>query len=123
MSPVKYRQHLGIALQLTTARFLGTFLTDLTQIQPGVQRFVAVQLHILRPEILSRYVERDTTRREHTALIEEHYAYHEFGDFPWSFRLKRLLYTRAWLSNERPGLMFDFATAWLLQNKVLLASF
>ncbi|HDL7024491.1 TPA: Tn3 family transposase, partial [Yersinia enterocolitica] len=111
---------LGIALQLTTARFLGTFLTDLTQILPGVQRFVAVQLNILRPEILSRYAERDTTRREHTALIKEHYGYHELGDFPWSFRLKRLLYTRAWLSNERPGLMFDFATAWLLQNKVLL---
>jgi hypothetical protein len=54
-----------------------------------------------------------------TALIKEYYGYHEFGDFP-SFRLKRLLYTRAWLSNERPGLMFDFATAWLLQNKVLL---
>ena len=52
---------LGIALQLTTARFLGTFLTDLTQILPGVQRFVAVQLNILRPEILSRYAERDTT--------------------------------------------------------------
>lgn len=52
---------LGIALQLTTARFLGTFLTDLTQILPGVQRFIAVQLNILRPEILSRYAERDTT--------------------------------------------------------------
>ncbi len=111
---------LGIALQLTTARFLGTFLTDLTQVLPGVQHFVAVQLNIHRPEVLSRYAERDTTLREHTALIKEYYGYHEFGDFPWSFRLKRLLYTRAWLSNERPGLMFDFATAWLLQNKVLL---
>ncbi|RWA45927.1 DDE transposase, partial [Yersinia pestis] len=111
---------LGIALQLTTARFLGTFITDLTQVLPGVQHFVAVQLNIRRPEVLSRYAERDTTRREHTAQIKEYYGYHEFGDFPWSFRLKRLLYTRAWLSNERPGLMFDFATAWLLQNKILL---
>ncbi len=111
---------LGIALQLTTARFLGTFLTDLTRVLPGVQQFVAVQLNIRRPEVLTRYAERVTTLREHTALIKEYYGYHEFGDFPWSFRLKRLLYTRAWLSNERPGLMFDFATAWLLQNKVLL---
>ncbi|PDQ27298.1 Tn3 family transposase, partial [Yersinia pestis] len=90
---------LGIALQLTTARFLGTFITDLTQVLPGVQHFVAVQLNIRRPEVLSRYAERDTTRREHTAQIKEYYGYHEFGDFPWSFRLKRLLYTRAWLSN------------------------
>lgn len=111
---------LGIALQLTSARFLGTFLTDLTRVLPGVQQFVAVQLNIRHPEVLSRYAERGTTLREHTALIKENYGYHEFGDFPWSFRLKRLLYTRAWLSNERPGLMFDFATAWLLQNKVLL---
>ncbi|MFX9420672.1 DUF4158 domain-containing protein, partial [Acinetobacter baumannii] len=57
---------------------------------------------------------------EHQGLIKLYYDYHDFGDFPWSFRLKRLLYTRAWLSNERPGLLFDFATAWLLQNKILL---
>lgn len=72
------------------------------------------------PEIISRYAQRENTRWEHHGLIRQHYSYHDFGDFPWSFRLKRLLYTRAWLSNERPGLMFDFATAWLLQNKVLL---
>ncbi|HCO1670240.1 TPA: DUF4158 domain-containing protein, partial [Escherichia coli] len=44
--------------------------------------FVAVQLNIRRPEVLSRYAERDTTLREHTALIKEYYGYHEFGDFP-----------------------------------------
>ncbi|MBM7266799.1 DUF4158 domain-containing protein, partial [Citrobacter freundii] len=43
-----------------------------------------------------------------------------FGEFPWTFRLNRLLYTRAWISNERPSLMFDFATAWLVQHKILL---
>ncbi|EFL8809399.1 Tn3 family transposase, partial [Escherichia coli] len=111
---------LGIALQLTTARFLGTFLPDLMQIPPGVQFYVARQLNIRYPEIISRYAQRENTRCEHHGLIRQHYSYHDFGDFPWSFRLKRLLYTRAWLSNERPGLMFDFATAWLLQNKVLL---
>jgi hypothetical protein len=44
--------------------------------------FVAVQLNIRRPEVLTRYAERVTTLREHTALIKEYYGYHEFGDFP-----------------------------------------
>lgn len=115
------RRHnrLGIALQLTTARFLGTFLTDLTRVLPGVQHFVAVQLNISRPEVLSRYAERDATLREHTALIKEYYGYHEFGDFPWSFRLKRLLYTRAWLSNERPGTGADAPPAQLGKTELL----
>jgi hypothetical protein len=111
---------LGIALQLTTARFLGTFLPDLMLTPRNVQLYVAGQLNISRPEILSRYALRENTRWEHRTLIKQHYGYYEFSDMHWLFRLKRLLYTRSWLSNERPGLMFDFATAWLLQNKILL---
>ena len=53
-------------------------------------------------------------------MIRKQYGYHEFGDPPWSFRLSRLLYSRAWISNERPSVMFDFATAWLIRYKVLL---
>ncbi|ERB10646.1 transposase for transposon gamma-delta [Escherichia coli UMEA 3150-1] len=60
---------LGIALQLTTARFLGTFLTDLTQVLPGVQHFVAVQLNIHRPEVLSRYAERDTGNDSNLLIV------------------------------------------------------
>ena len=63
---------LGIALQIGCVRFLGTFLTDLTRVLPGVQQFVAVQLNIRRPEVLTRYAERVTTLREHTALIKEY---------------------------------------------------
>ncbi|MCZ6371828.1 DUF4158 domain-containing protein, partial [Vibrio parahaemolyticus] len=111
---------LGIALQLTTVRFLGTFVTDLEPIYPSVKQFVAKQIGISHPQVIMRYAQRPTTHREHTFLIKEHYGYRDFGRFPWSFRLKRQLFARAWLSNERPGLMFDFATAWLLQNKVLL---
>ena len=36
------------------------------------------------------------------------------------FRLSRLLYTRSWISNERPSLLFDLATGWLIQHKILL---
>jgi len=39
---------------------------------------------------------------------------------PWSFRLNRLLFSRTWISNERPSLLFDLATSWLIQHKILL---
>ncbi len=111
---------LGFALHLTTVRFLGTFLSNLSVTPINVQYFVAKQLSITDLGVLTNYAQRETTKREHTALIRQHYGYHEFNHFPWSFRLSRLLYTRTWLNNERPSMIFDFATAWLIQNKILL---
>ena len=109
---------LGFALQITSVRFLGKFLSEPTFVPINAQQFVATQLSILDVSVLSDYATRETTEREHTALIRTHYGYREMSDC--KFRLSRLLYARAWISNERPSLMFDFATAWLIQNKVLL---
>lgn len=114
------QNRLGFALQLTSVRFLGTFLSDLASIPSNVQIFVASQLSIKEAGVLADYAQRETTRREHAAMIREQYGYREFGNSLWSFRLGRLLYDRSWISNERPSLLFDFATAWLIKNKVLL---
>nr|WP_254903321.1 DUF4158 domain-containing protein [Klebsiella pneumoniae] len=69
--------------------------------------------------VLAEYGQRENTRREHAALIRQHYQYREFA-WPWTFRLTRLLYTRSWISNERPGLLFDLATGWLMQHRIIL---
>ena len=113
------QNRLGVALQLGCVRFLGAFLTDLSVVPINAQWFVARQLNITDLTILSTYAQRETTRREHTALIRDQYQYREFT-WPWSFRLSRLLFSRTWISNERPSLLFDLATSWLIQHKILL---
>ncbi|MGB0906058.1 MAG: Tn3 family transposase [Maricaulaceae bacterium] len=124
MAYVKLRRgdqnRLGFALQLTTVRFLGTFLTDMTRVPPGAISFVARQLAITDPTIIADYAIRETTLREHKAIIRKYNGYIDFGTPPWGFRLTRYLYTRAWINNERPSLMFDYATAWLIRQKILL---
>ena len=110
---------LGFALQLTTVRFLGTFLPDPTEVPNNVLHFIAQQIDT-DVENLAQYMSRKVTRYSHSSEIQDFYGYHEFNTPPWRFRLTRLLYTRAWISNERPSLMFDFATAWLVHHKVLL---
>ncbi|MCJ7601819.1 MAG: Tn3 family transposase [Desulfobulbaceae bacterium] len=114
------QNRLGCALQLTSVRFLGTFLSDLMLVPANVQAFVARQLSVNDVSVLANYAQREPTKREHAALIREKYGYHEFSNRPWPFRLSRLIYSRAWISNERPSLIFDFAIAWLIQHKVLL---
>jgi len=110
---------LGFALQILTVRFLGTFLPDPTAVPSVVVAHIAAQLDIADIGCLPRYLEREQTRHAHRGEIRAAYGYKDFGP-PWSFRLIRWLYLRAWYGNERPSLLFDHATAWLIEHKVLL---
>lgn len=111
---------LGFALQLCTVRFLGTFLVNPTDVPPGVVNYLAQQLEIKDIQCLSHYLERTTTHREHAGEIQRLYGYRDFHDPPEYWRLVRWLYQRAWLSAERPSVLFDLTTARLVERKILL---
>src|SRR5713101_3099589 len=110
---------LGFALQLGTVRFLGTFLPHPTAVPATVVTYVARQLRVQDPACLSQYASRDT-HWDHARHIQHAYGYHDFADPREAFRLVRWLYSRAWLSAERPSVLFDLATARLVERKVLL---
>jgi Domain of unknown function (DUF4158) len=110
---------LGFAVQLGTVRFLGTFLADLTDVPPGVVAYIAKQLGITDTEGLRRYAVGEM-RRDHTAEIRRHYGYRDFHDGTEAAALTCWLANRAWISAERPSVLFDLATARLVERKILL---
>jgi TnpA family transposase len=108
----------GFALQLGTVRFLGTFLTDPAAVPPIVLRYVAQQIGCNFTDLAS--YSRMESRWDHTKEIRATYGYHDFSDQPGHWRLVRWLYGRAWLTAERPSVLFDRATAWCVDQKILL---
>lgn len=110
---------LGFALQLTTVRFLGTFLEDPTDVPLSVIRTVAQQLGIRDLSCLSLYQD-NRLRWAHTAEIRAHHGYREFENAQAGLRLTRWLYTLCWMGTDQPGVLFDRARDWLLTHKVLL---
>jgi hypothetical protein len=111
---------LGFAVQLTTVRFLGTFLAEPTDVPSDVVAYVAAQLDIRDVACLADYAARPATAWEHAAEIRRVYSYRDFTDPAEGFRLVRWLYTHAWLSSEQPSVLFDLATARLVEQQVLL---
>ena len=110
---------LGFAVQLGTARFLGTFLADPTDVPASVVTMVATQLFISDTSCLGLYLEKES-RLDHTAEIREKYNYRNFTDQPDHFRLVRWLYERVWLDTDRPSVLFDLTTERLVSRKILL---
>jgi hypothetical protein len=110
---------LGFALQLTTVRFLGTFLANPVDVPKNVLIYVAQQLKI-NPNIPLDHYHASRIRKEHTAEIRSIYGYRDFTDQPGHFKMVRWLYTRAWLAAERPSVLFDLVTARCVEQRILL---
>ena len=111
---------LGFAVQLGTVRFLGTFLPDPTDVPWSVAAHLAAQLGIAEPGVLKAYAARDGTNRLHAGQIQQAYGYRDFTDPQVQHDVVGWLQARARLATERPGVLFDLATARLLEAKVLL---
>lgn len=109
---------LDYAIQLTTVRFLGTFLANPIDVPPEVKSFLAKQLGIYDLSILSMYLDRKATRLNHAKEIKECFGYTSFDK--WRFRITRWLYIQAWYGNERPTILFERSTIWLIERKILL---
>jgi len=110
---------LGFAVQLGTVRFLGTFLDDPVDVPAGVSGDMARQLGIADPACLTLYRE-GRVRWQHAREIRAGFGYREFTDPFVRFRLARWLYALCWTGTDRPSVLFDRATAWLVTEKVLL---
>lgn len=110
---------LGLALQITTVRFLGTFLEDPLAVPDAVLRGLARQLDIADLNGLEAY-RAGEQRWDHAAEIRVRYGYRDFTDPEAGFRLSRWLYGMCWTGTERPGVLFEHATDWLLSYQVLL---
>jgi hypothetical protein len=110
---------LGFAVQLGTVRFLGAFLDDPAGVPAGVIADLARQLGISNPDCITIYRE-GRARSQHAREIRVRLGYREFTDPFMRFRLARWLYALCWTGTDRPSILFDRATAWLVSEKGLL---
>jgi hypothetical protein len=107
-------------VQLGTVRFLGTFLARPADVPRVVACRVAEELGVADPDGKADYAQRDPTHREHAGEIQREYGYRDFSEASAQRELVAWLDARAWATAERPSVLFDLATARLIDAKVLL---
>lgn len=108
---------LGFALQLCTARFLGTFVAVPGEVPDNAIGFVARQLDV-GTGVLAGYARRPKTALEHQWQIRREVGYTDFGGA--DVALREFMLARAWTRRERPSELFDHAVVWLRDAKVPL---
>ena len=109
---------LGFALQLTTVRYLGTFLPDPLDVPSLVVEHLAGQLEIADPSCVKRYTERRNTPLEHRDEIKAAGGLREFPEAEDEFA--RWVRARAWNTGDGPKAVFADGVKWLRENAVLL---
>lgn len=105
-------------MQLTTARYLRTFLTDPLAVPMVVLDHLAAQLEIADSSCVKRYTERRNTRFEHQDEICQAYGLREFADVEAEFTA--WVDARAWNTGHGPKTIFDDGVKWLRRGAVLL---
>ena len=110
---------LGFAVQLTTVRYLGAFLDHPVDVPPAVISTLSRQLGYEPAPELATY-RHGRQRLEHVAEFQSRLGYCAFTDIPVGFRLGRWLSALCWTGTDRPSVLFNRTTAWLLTNRVLL---
>ena len=99
---------LGFALQLTTARYLGTFLSDPANVPAGVVAQLVRQLGFGTVPDMEAY-RAASVRWHHTTEISRQCGYQSYGRRPLHLPFLRWLYARAWIQTERPSILFERA--------------
>jgi hypothetical protein len=107
---------LGIAVQLATVRFVGTFV-ELKDVPDGVVEYVAGQLGVAAAS-MATYTQREKTRLEHQWEIARVVGYRDFVDA--EAELADWVDDRAWTTGEGPVAIFNRAVVWLRERQVLL---
>ncbi|GAA3760789.1 Tn3 family transposase [Salinactinospora qingdaonensis] len=109
---------LGFAVQLCTARGLGTFLTDVGEVPENAVVYLAEQLGVDDPGCLSDYAAREQTRLDHAEEIRRACGFVDFAEK--QAELRAWLEAQVWTTTDGPKALFDGAVAWLRRRAVLL---